>query len=116
MTKVVINGKHGGFGLSRKAFLWLREKGNNCALEEADFGEFFSDGSGPRKELAGLSSFCREISRDNPDLIQVITKLKDEAGGDLSSLEIVEVPDGVKWHIEEYDGLEWVAEDHQTWR
>jgi len=24
------------------------------------------------------------------------------------------VPDDVKWHIHEYDGLEHVAEDHRT--
>jgi len=27
----------------------------------------------------------------------------------------VEIPDDVKWHIHEYDGLEHVAEDHRTW-
>jgi len=25
------------------------------------------------------------------------------------------VPDDVKWHIAEFDGWEWVAEDHRTW-
>lgn len=34
------------------------------------------------------------------------------AAGDL---KIVEVPDGIKWQIEEYDGWEHVAEAHQTW-
>lgn len=29
---------------------------------------------------------------------------------------MVEVPDGVRWHIEEeYEGPECVAEDHKTW-
>jgi hypothetical protein len=30
-------------------------------------------------------------------------------------LLIVEVPADVDWYIEEYDGLEWVAEKHRTW-
>jgi hypothetical protein len=21
----------------------------------------------------------------------------------------------VSWHVEEYDGMEWIAEDHRTW-
>jgi hypothetical protein len=29
---------------------------------------------------------------------------------------VVEIPDGVEWEIAEYDGLEWVAEKHRTWR
>jgi hypothetical protein len=28
----------------------------------------------------------------------------------------VDIPDDVKWEIEEYDGNEWVAEVHRTWR
>jgi hypothetical protein len=28
---------------------------------------------------------------------------------------VVEIPDGIEWSIQEYDGLEWVAEKHRTW-
>jgi hypothetical protein len=28
----------------------------------------------------------------------------------------VEIPGDVSWHIGEYDGVEWVAEDHRTWK
>ena len=28
---------------------------------------------------------------------------------------MIEVPEGVKWHIGEYDGMEWIAEDHRQW-
>jgi hypothetical protein len=31
-------------------------------------------------------------------------------------LRIVEIPDGVEWHISEYDGIEHIAENHRTWR
>jgi len=27
----------------------------------------------------------------------------------------VEVPDDVDWYVEEYDGLEHIAERHRTW-
>ena len=30
-------------------------------------------------------------------------------------LGIVEIPDGVEWEIEEYDGDEWVSEKHRKW-
>lgn len=41
--------------------------------------------------------------------------LGDEAGGWFATLRVVEVPAGVEWQIDDYDGLEWVAEKHRTW-
>ena len=39
----------------------------------------------------------------------------ESANGWAAEIGIVEIPDGVKWHIHEYDGIEHVAEDHRTW-
>jgi hypothetical protein len=36
--------------------------------------------------------------------------------GGYSDLKVVEIPDDVEWYIEEYDGMEHVAESHRTWR
>jgi hypothetical protein len=49
-------------------------------------------------------------------LIQVVEELGDGANGYFAKLKIVEIPDDVLWQIEEYDGKEWVAEQHRTWR
>jgi hypothetical protein len=57
----------------------------------------------------------RDIKRDDPDLIAVVEELGEKADGSCASLKIVEIPDGVEWQIEEYDGNEWVAEVHRTW-
>jgi hypothetical protein len=45
----------------------------------------------------------------------VFKELGDVANGFAADLKIVEIPDGVDWEIEEYDGNEWVAEVHRTW-
>ena len=29
---------------------------------------------------------------------------------------MTKIPDDVEWYVEEYDGIEWVAEVHRTWR
>lgn len=50
--------------------------------------------------------------RTNPLLIQIIEEMPEEN----KDLRIVEVPDDVKWYISEYDGAEWVSEEHRTWR
>jgi len=55
------------------------------------------------------------IERDDPELIKTVEKLGDKANGRCAKLEITEIPDGVQWEIEEYDGQEWVSEKHRTW-
>ena len=93
MMKVVVNGCYGGFVLSKKA-----------------------------REILSTHSDAYHLAwregrdRTNPYLISVVEKLGREAAGAHSQLYVVEVPCGVKWHIEEEDGKEWVAEDHRTWR
>jgi hypothetical protein len=56
------------------------------------------------------------IERNDPALIQVVEELGEKSFGQHAKLSIVEIPDGVSWTIEEYDGSEWVAEEHRTWR
>lgn len=60
-------------------------------------------------------SSAREISRHNEKLIQVVEMMGDKANGDCASLKIVEIPDGTDYEISEYDGMEHIAEKHQTW-
>ena len=55
------------------------------------------------------------IPRDDEHLIAVVELMGEEANNRFSELKIVEIPDDVNWCIEEYDGLEWVAERHRTW-
>ena len=86
MTKVVINECFGGFSLSPKA----------C-------------------EQLGLESAHSDIARDDPALVKVVEELGQKSWGSCAELKVVEIPDDVKWHVDEYDGLEHVAEDHETW-
>jgi hypothetical protein len=90
--KIVINAAYGGFGLSAEA---LREY-NIRAGANVDWS--------------------KSISRDDPLLIEIVERMGPEAGGKYARLKVVEIPDGVDWEIEEYDGNEWVSEVHRTWR
>lgn len=86
--KVVINRCHGGFGLSDKAKKLYRKLFNEEVLEG---------------------------NRGDPRMVQVVEQLGLEANDVYADLKIVEVPNDVDWTIEEYDGMEWVAEVHRTW-
>ena len=93
VRRIVINDCYGGFGLS-------------------------DEGMTLYKKLAGITEedfYHRDIERDDPYLVEVVRQLGQKAAGGCANLKIVEIPADVKWHIAEYDGNEWVAEDHRTW-
>lgn len=113
MQKIVINTEHGGFGLSDRAVELLFElKKWKLVKQDRDLGftMFY-------KDSIEESNFFdeRELERNDPELVQVVKTLKKEANGRFATLKIVSIPDDVEWQIEEYDGLEWVAEVHRTW-
>ncbi len=120
--KVVINRCFGGFGISNKAFeLLLQRKGIEFQQVTANFpyGQdvflYYHKGHAGNNEHQLLDyDFCN--NRSDVDLVAVVEELGEEANGWAAELAVVEIPDDVKWHIHEYDGLEHVAENHRTWR
>lgn len=93
MTKVVINTCYGGFNISQLARVVIAE----------------------RKGVPVDTITHWDIRRDDADLVVAVEGLGEKAGGDYSALKVVEIPDDVKWQIEEYDGMEHIAEVHRTW-
>jgi len=89
--KIVINACYGGFGLSEKTRVRFRQFSGEEVPNDWD------------------------IPRDSEILVQIVEELGIEASDTLSQLEVVEIPDGVDWVIEEYDGIEWVSEVHRRW-
>jgi hypothetical protein len=90
--KVVINTCYGGFGLSDDAFTRYKNESGNTEISY--YG----------------------IPRNDPILVSIVEELGEDSWGRWASLKIVDIPDGIEWDIEEYDGSEWVAEEHRTWR
>jgi hypothetical protein len=120
MTKVVINICFGGFGISDSAFEKLLER-KGIAFESEENPDrawqgktYYKDGMCGTEE-GYLSFYDYTEDRSDPDLINVIEEMGAAANGWASELKIVEIPDDVKWHIHEYDGIEHVAENHRTW-
>lgn len=60
--------------------------------------------------------YFKEEERNSPHLIEVIELLGEDANTLVCKPKIIEIPDDVDWCIQEYDGLEWVAEKHRTWQ
>jgi len=119
MRKIVINtsygtNRDGGFSLSHKAFLRLRELGQQQALQEPDLGVYWPQAAGPREP--SLNRCGMLIPRDDEKLVQVVLELGAEANGHCAELKVVEIPSDVQWGIERLAGVEHVSEAHRAWR
>lgn len=106
MTKIVINRCFGGFSISAEAARHIRAQGGCEHKEDDPDGEKRFYGYGHQDHGARV---C-------PALIFAVEALGAGASDDCAKLKVVEIPAGVEWTVEEYDGLEWVAEEHRTWR
>ena len=121
MTRVAINRCYGGFGISNKAFEALLER-KGIAYEKVpakwpirgDDYDYYKAGFAGVDENY-LSEYTFYEDRADRDLIAVLEDMGKEAWGWAAEIEIVDIPDDVKWHIHDYDGMEHVAEDHRTW-
>jgi hypothetical protein len=89
VIEVVYNNRYGGYSLSKQACLELGEKWDGYCL-------------------------AYENDRSNPRLVEVVKRLGRDANGSNAELAIARVPAGVLWHIQKYDGLETVVEDHRS--
>ncbi len=117
MAKVVINRCHGGFGLSHEAVVRYHELKGNTLIVVTNADKFRGEHDYYIGEQTESMFWYDGMigDRNDPALVQVVEELGSQANGWAAELAIIEIPDDVKWHIEEYDGLEWVAEDHRTW-
>jgi len=112
---VVINSCHGGFGLSHEArVLYLNRSRVDYTVEDRE-SRFSTQQLGPHILVDGESFIDRQIPRDDPVLVSVVSELGERSWGRHAELKIVEIPAAVKWQIDEYDGREWIAETHRTW-
>ena len=136
MTKIVINTVHGGFGLSPKAQRrYLELVGKECYFYKhiaASKNYIHIDDDEAKKSMftltvtkyfgEGVDTIPTDaywtdwnIDRDDPLLIQVINELGEESNDKYSELKIVEIPDDIKWEIDDYDGVETIHEEHRSW-
>lgn len=114
--KIVINGDHGGFGLSDEAFEeYLKrsgieyEKREDFRLRSIVSVNFYRKG----EEEGILLDY--DIPRDDPVLVSIVEEMGEDSFSKYAYLKVVEIPDDVEWEIKEYDGMEHIAEKHRTW-
>lgn len=138
--KIVINSCYGGFGFSDAAYERLGQlgvpirkyveerRGDNGLYERHEENEgmviFDSHLDGSESEIDSAmrrligsrywSTWERE-QRANPLVVQTVEELGNAASDRFAKLKVVEIPDGIEWEIDEYDGIESIHEKHRSW-
>ena len=113
--QVVVNSCYGGFSLSKKAILRMRELNSEWAhrvLFEGDkhpWQNFVQDRviGDCYSFAASNDNFWEEVDRTDPILIQVVEELGPEAGGQCAALEVQEIQISIE--LISYDGHEKVS-------
>jgi hypothetical protein len=137
--KIVVNKCFGGFGLSYEAVMLYAKLKKMKLYAFTDFRDtqgkldfnkkipYNGTGNKPfvvhyctaplkKGKLDSQKYFSdRDIARDDPILVKVVEKLGDKASGTVAKLRVIEIPDGVQWEIDDYDGNETISEIHRSW-
>ena len=117
--KIIINNCYGGFGISIEAFEWLIKEKGWILTDYSDDKKGYKDPKGRIVNSTYSKYYFVRDERDlrtDLDLIECIETLGDKADGMCAKLNVIEIPDGIEYTIEEYDGFEHIAEKHRTWR
>lgn len=143
--EIVINKCFGGFGLSTQALYELIKMNSSAiekmriseySSNVKNFQQFKDKYTWPRykeykdgyvwDEMIPVLFkddyvFCLKDDYENKterfhlDVIKIVKKLGTKANGTHAKLEIIEIPDNIKWEIDNYDGMESVHEKHRSW-
>jgi len=140
MQKIVINACFGGFSLSHKAVMeyakikniklysYTSSRNKDGSYKYSEFSppkhkkdhifiHYYRKPLDTKKPDDGDTFYFsnRDIERNDPALVEVVEKLGSDANGSCANLKVVEIPDDVKWEIDEYDGSEQVHEISRKW-
>lgn len=131
--KIILNKCYGGFDVSDEAYELYAEKKcislyrywndyRNKTMHKG-FGSittyYFTKDFGDNVERDKIdwktNLYLNSGYRDDPVLIEVVEELGKKASGSYGNLVVVEIPDGMDYVIDEYDGIETLHEKVKIW-
>ena len=106
--KILLNKCPGAFDLSEKALIqWAQKKQLPLYVTRGIPDDtFFIKAKSARQSPEDGKVKMEEMSRIDPDLIEIVSILKKDADTIYSKLDIVEIDDNISYTIEENDGFE----------
>lgn len=107
--KIVLNKCFGGFSISKEAAELMAK--NGCERAKKELADI-KDGWYGYGYVDGMDG---GYDRTSEHLIKAVETLGEKANGSSASLRVIEIPDGIDYFIDEYDGIESVHEQHRSW-
>lgn len=141
MKKVILNKDYGVFDVSFKAYsLYAKKKGLKLYAYEPQlvkdskgtiyekinkdrdtlFTEYFTKDFGDVSRISDddyekYRLYLDKSHREDKVLIEVVEELKEKANGRYGKLKVVEIPDNLKYVIDDYYGIETLHQEVQEW-
>lgn len=136
--KVILNKRYGGFDVSDDAYeLYAKKAGirlykygdtynglrclEKCGVNDREhyISYYFKKdyGNVVRSEDVDWNEhlYLDSGHREDPILVEVVEELGSKASGRFGKLVVVEIPDGLDYVIDEYDGIETLHENVRCW-
>ena len=136
--KVILNKCYGGFGVSQEAYeLYAKKKGIELFAYKLEivsgkpiykktntgssiFTITFTKDFGDYIDLSNdnFSEYClnlRNNHREDLVLIEVVEELGERANSPFSKLVVVDIPDGMEYEVDDYDGVETLHQKVKKW-
>lgn len=135
--KVILNKCYGGFSVSPKVYeLYAKAIGKKTYFYNMQYSDGIVKYIKTDEPTFFSSCFLRDYGdvvqeneinwtkenlhidgdyREDEKLIKIIEELGEDANTQYSNLKIVEIPDGMQYVIDDYDGIETLHEDVETW-
>lgn len=139
--KVILNKCFGGFGISLEGYkLYCQKKNLPCIFYRFDsvkdknnifkkvstpnymsycftydFGETFESTVGVDDSQFEKMLYLDSSYREDATLIEVVEELGEKANGRFANLVVVDIPDGLNYVIDDYDGVETLHERVKEW-
>ena len=88
-------------------------KSGGCTIDDIVAYKIFNFGD--RDITDAEWELIERFPRNNEKLVKIAERLINEDGFYRNHIKVLEIPDDVKFVIMDYDGSEWVAEEHREW-
>ena len=110
--KIVLNKCFGGFSISKEACEYMAEMG--CERAKKELEEFENSKDDIFYGYGYVKGMNDGYDRTSEYLVKAVEELGNKASGGCASLEVIDIPDGINYYIDEYDGIESVHEQHRS--
>lgn len=102
-------------GIPAKRYVRGEKRGDELVIYDSALNTEEGDFAPCGRRYWAVRILYEEVYRAHPLVVQVVEELGEAANGPYADLKVIEIPDGIEWELDDYDGMESVHESHRSW-